>query len=118
MVCEFGSDGDEYTVMGDLLHEDLLHTEIKKIRAHLTPEELMDQIILVYPRQSIVEGLPPPCVGRIQIENAEREDTPQLDSKVWLPLVRGMRAEDCGDGGGVVVVGLVVVECGVAEVGL
>ena len=117
LVCEFGFGDEAYTILADLLPDEILYPALSKIKARVTPELLTGQTELVYPQQNIVQGRPLPICGRFPLEIALAEHETELKEEARRCLLKVLALQACGDGGSGVVAWLEVVECVVAEVG-
>jgi len=110
LVCEFGFGDEAYTILADLLPDEIYYPALNKIKARVTPELLTGQIELVYPMQNIVQGLPLPICGRFPLERALAENETGLTEEARRCLLNVLYLQECGDGGGGVVAWLEVVD--------
>ena len=117
LVCEFGFGDEAYTILADLLPDEVYYPALNKIKARVTPELLTGHIELVYPQQNIVQGLPLPIVGPFPPERALAEHETRLKEEARRCLLNVLALQACGDGGSGAAAWLEVVECVVAEVG-
>ena len=107
---------EAYTILADLLLDEIYYPALSKIKARVTPEQLTGHIELVYPQQNIVHGLPLAILGRFPLERALAEHETGLKGEARRCLLIVCYLQECGDGGSGVVAWLEVVESVVAEV--
>jgi len=117
LVCELGFGDEAYTILADLLPEEIYYPAWNKIKARVTPELLTGHIEFVYPQQNIAQGLPLPIVGRLPLERALAEYETGLKEEARRCLSSVLYLQECGDGGSGAAAWLEVVERVVAEVG-